>query len=152
MLTYLLLSLNTLVCIGLIVVVLLQRSEGGSLGGGSGPTGLITTRGVGDLLTKTTWGLFAAFLCLSMALTVVGAQERSSKATIDRLKLLSINPDTMAKKATSAAPASAPAAPSPTVQLPGTPAPTQAPPNAFTTPKPVVNLPPIGSSTGSTKP
>ena len=68
MLSSLLLVLNILVCIALIGVVLLQRSEGGVLGSGGSPTGLITTRGAGDLLTRTTWILFSTFLVISLAL------------------------------------------------------------------------------------
>ena len=67
-------------------MVLLQRSEGGALGGGGSPTGLITTRGAGDLLTRTTWILFATFLTLSLALTLLGGRERSSQAILNRLK------------------------------------------------------------------
>jgi preprotein translocase subunit SecG len=114
MLLNLLLTLNVMVCIALICVVLLQRSEGGAFGGGS-PTGLITTRGAGDLLTRTTWILFATFLALSLALTLLGAHERSDRATLNRLKGLTINPDSI-KKPGPPAPATN-SAPAP-VQLP----------------------------------
>ena len=80
MLSGLLITLNILVCVSLIGVVLLQRSEGGAFGMGGGPTGLITTRGAGDLLTRTTWILFALFLALSMGLTLLGAHDRSASA------------------------------------------------------------------------
>jgi preprotein translocase subunit SecG len=87
MLYGLLLTLNVLVCAALVGVVLMQRSEGGALGSGGGPTGLITTRGAGDLLTRTTWTLFAVFLLLSLSLTLIGARERSDKSILNRLKL-----------------------------------------------------------------
>jgi preprotein translocase subunit SecG len=122
MLLNLLLTLNVLVCLALIGVVLLQRSEGGAFGGGS-PTGLITTRGVGDLLTRTTWILFSAFLALSLTLTLLGARERSDRAALNRLKDLSINPDSIKRPA---APAPSPNGSPPPVQLPslgGGPAP-----------------------------
>jgi preprotein translocase subunit SecG len=115
MLLNLLLTLNVMVCLALIGVVLLQRSEGGALGGGS-PTGLITTRGAGDLLTRTTWILFATFLTLSLALTLLGARERSDRASLNRLKGLSINPDSIKRPTAPTAPGSS-AAPPP-VQLP----------------------------------
>ena len=99
MLAGLLLTLNIVVCLALIGVVLLQRSEGGALGGGGSPTGLVTTRGAGDLLTRATWILFAMFLSLSLALTLVGGRERSSQAIINRLKSQSINPDAPIKRA-----------------------------------------------------
>src|SRR5579859_5992818 len=134
MLLGLLLTLNILVCLALIGVVLLQRSEGGALGGGGGPTGLVTTRGAGDLLTRTTWVLFAMFLTLSLSLTLLGGRERSSQAIINRLKLQSINPDTLNKR-----PAGQPA---PAGAAPGeaTPPPVQA-----ATPAPAPGAPPQGA-------
>ena len=69
MLSGLLITFDILVCIALVAIVLLQRSEGGAFGMGGGPTGLITTRGAGDLLTRTTWVLFSLFLVLSVGLT-----------------------------------------------------------------------------------
>jgi preprotein translocase subunit SecG len=180
MLLGLLLTLNILVCLALIGVVLLQRSEGGALGGGGGPTGLVTTRGAGDLLTRTTWVLFALFLTLSLSLTLLGGRERSSQAIINRLKLQSINPDTLTKRnkaalageaANGAAPGQAtpppvqaasgpaalpPAAPKPSVRLPTTnTAPAPAPSNApmdFSTPAPVVSLPPMPMASKPAKP
>ncbi|MDB5483385.1 MAG: preprotein translocase, SecG subunit, partial [Caulobacteraceae bacterium] len=103
MLYYGILFLNCVICVFLIAVVLLQRSEGGALGGGGSPTGLVTTRGAGDLLTRTTWVLFALFLFLSLSLTLLGGRERSSQAIINRLKLQSINPDTLARRTAGAA-------------------------------------------------
>ncbi len=91
MLLDLLLTLNVLVCLALIGVVLLQRSEGGAFGGGN-PTGLITARGAGDLLTRTTWILFSLFLALSLALTLLGARERSSTSALKALKNLRVDP------------------------------------------------------------
>jgi preprotein translocase subunit SecG len=122
MLLGLLLTLNILVCLALIGVVLLQRSEGGALGTGGSPTGLITTRGAGDLLTRTTWVLFVIFLSLSLALTLLGGRARSDQATVDSLKSLTINPD--AKRKSPSALGTAPATP------PGQtlPAPVQLPP------------------------
>src|ERR1700761_5741147 len=115
MLSLLLIILDMLVCAGLIAVVLMQRSEGGAFGMGGGPTGLITTRGAGDLLTRTTWILFATFLTLSLALTLLGAHERSDRATLNRLKGLTINPDSIKKPGP---PPPAANGPPPPVQLP----------------------------------
>jgi len=164
MLSGLLLTLNILVWLGLIGVVLLQRSEGGALGGGGGPTGLVTTRGAGDLLTRTTWVLFSMFLGLSLALTLIGGHDRSSKAILDRLKLQSVNPASLV--AHTKAPASAPgqsvppvqaagggfSAPKPSVRLPGTPSEPLTPPapGAFTAPAPTLSLPPIQPTPAAT--
>ena len=111
MLRDLLLVLNMLVCLALIGVVLMQRSEGGALGTGS-PTGLVTARGAGDLLTRTTWVLFTLFLALSLSLTLLGGRERSSQAILDRLKGQSVNPSTLVVKP------KAPATPNPSAPPP----------------------------------
>ncbi len=68
-----LLVINVFVCVALIAVVLIQRSEGGALGmgGGGGPSGFMTTRGAGDLLTRLTWILAAVFFVLALPQTVL---------------------------------------------------------------------------------
>ena len=48
MLIGVLLAINIVVCLCLIGVVLMQRSEGGALGMGGGNTGFMTARGAGD--------------------------------------------------------------------------------------------------------
>jgi len=92
MLLGLLLTLEIIVAAVLIVLVLLQRSEGGALGMGGGPSGFMTARGAGDLLTRTTWILGAVFFALGLALTVVAGRERGTTSVVDRLKVNAINP------------------------------------------------------------
>ena len=89
----LLISIDILVCIALICIVLLQRSEGGAFGMGGGPTGLVTARGAGDLLTRTTWILFGLFLALSLGLTLLGAHDRATSSIVEKLKLQHANPN-----------------------------------------------------------
>lgn len=142
MLLGLLLTLNIIVCLALIGVVLLQRSEGGALGGGGSPTGLITSRGAGDLLTRITWILFSLFLILSLALTLLGGRQRSSEAILNRLKNESVNPDALARRTPAPTPGQTP----PPVSAPA-PAPSSGPSIPATTggflppPKPVVSVP-----------
>jgi preprotein translocase subunit SecG len=89
----LLIAIDVLVCLALICVVLLQRSEGGAFGMGGGPTGLVTARGAGDLLTRTTWILFGLFLVLSLGLTLLGAHDRATSSIVEKLKLQHANPN-----------------------------------------------------------
>ena len=155
MLLGLLLTLNIMVCLALIGVVLLQRSEGGALGGGGSPTGLITTRGAGDLLTRTTWVLFALFLTISLSLTLLGGRERSSQAILNRLKLQSINPDSLpAQGQRPAAPVNPNTAPAPTIQVPSAKAPATSAPAAgrMSAPTPIISLPPLARTPGPTSP
>jgi len=132
MLNGLLLTLNIIVCILLIGVVLMQRSEGGALGGGGSPSGLVTARGAGDLLTRITWVLFALFLALSLAQTIVGGRERSSNGFVRSLKGTTFDATNNVVAPASNAQA-APArpldlsAPKPTVNIPLTPAPAAPP-------------------------
>lgn len=132
MLLGILLTIHILVCIGLIGVVLLQRSEGGALGMGGGPTGFMTARGAGDLLTRTTWILFTAFLVLSVALTLLAGRQRDD-SIVDRVTIDALDPDklyapvTNTPAATNTAPAEAATpepltAPTPTIRTPLQPA------------------------------
>lgn len=126
MLLGILLTVHIIVCVALIAVVLLQRSEGGALGMGGGNTGFMTARGAGDLLTRTTWILGSIFFVLSLALTVLAGQERGSSSVVDRIKVQGIDPSklnqpTVPQPAAPAAPSDAPApltAPTPQVRSP----------------------------------
>src|SRR5579863_1599150 len=104
MLSGLLITLDILVCVALIGVVLLQRSEGGAFGMGGGPTGLVTARGASDLLTRTTWILFTLSLSLSLSLTLIGAHDRATSSMLERLKLQQINPGAVEQPKAPAAP------------------------------------------------
>ena len=127
MLLGILLTAHILVCIALIAVVLLQRSEGGALGMGGGPTGFMTARGAGDLLTRTTWILFTVFLVLSVALTLLAGRERGSASVVDRVTIDALDPDAL-----NAPPAGA--VPAPTTPDATTPEPLTAPTPTIRTP------------------
>ena len=125
MLLGILLTIHVIVCIALIAIVLLQRSEGGALGMGGGNTGFMTARGAGDLLTRTTWILGGVFFVLSLTLTILAGQERGASSVVDRIKVQSIDPSKLNQPAvpTPTAPDAAPAplsAPTPQVRNPFT--------------------------------
>jgi preprotein translocase subunit SecG len=110
MLSGLLITIDIIVCMALVAVVLLQRSEGGAFGMGGGPTGLVTARGAGDLLTRTTWVLFGIFLALSLALTLLAAHDRATSSVLEKLKLQTANTNALdATPANTAVPLTAPA-------------------------------------------
>jgi len=83
MLQTILLVAIILVAISLTGVVLLQRSEGGALGMGGGPSGFMTARGAGNLLTTVTWWLAAILFVLTIAMTVTGNMSRANRSIID---------------------------------------------------------------------
>ncbi len=76
------LIVHLILALGLIGVVLLQRSEGGGLGMGGG--GATTGRPAATALGKVTWGLAGAFIVTSMALTIFAADKASDASVVDR--------------------------------------------------------------------
>lgn len=73
-----LLVLQAIVTLGLIVVILMQRSEGGGLGmGGGSPSGLMSARGAADFLTRATTVLATLFIALSIILAGLASSNRT---------------------------------------------------------------------------
>ncbi len=66
-----LLVIHMFITVGLVAVILLQRSEGGALGMGGGPGGMVSGRAAGDMLTRATTWLATAFLVSSLLLVIV---------------------------------------------------------------------------------
>jgi len=142
------LVINLLICVALIGLVLLQRSEGGALGmGGGGSGSLMSGRGAADALARMTGVAGGLFLACSFLLTFMAGASRSAfdRSILDQLTpaavtapaspapapqresstpLLSPAPAEGAAPA-QAIPASAPA-PGPAAAGPTAPAPTQA--------------------------
>lgn len=79
------LIIHLILAVGLIAVVLLQRSEGGGLGMGGGGGGVMTGRAAATALAKITWVLAAAFIVTSIALTIIAAEKSAGTSVIDRL-------------------------------------------------------------------
>lgn len=73
MLTFLLV-VHAIITAILVVVILMQRSEGGGLGMGGSPTGLMSARGAADFLTRATTILATLFVLLSIATAVVASR------------------------------------------------------------------------------
>ena len=71
------LSIHIMLAIAITILVLLQRSEGGALGGlggGQGANGLFTGRQAGNILTKMTGFFFACFIATSLILVYLAKQ------------------------------------------------------------------------------
>jgi preprotein translocase subunit SecG len=83
MLQTILLVAMILISVALAAVILLQRSEGGALGMGGGPSGFMTARGAGNLLTRATSILAVAFFACAIGLTIAGNFARGSRSVID---------------------------------------------------------------------
>ena len=74
-----LLIIHAILAVILIIVVLIQRAEGGALGIGGGSDGM-SPRGSADSLTRTTAVIAALFVVTSISLTVLSL--RSSDRTL----------------------------------------------------------------------
>lgn len=103
----------------LVTVILMQKSEGGGLGVGGSPTGLMSARGAADFLTRSTAILATLFVVLSIALAVMAVGTTSSReldTSLERgvapVQSAPVDPlGAAAQPAPEAAPAAAPAAP-----------------------------------------
>lgn len=78
------LIIHLLLALGLIGVVLLQRSEGGGLGMGGGG-GVVSGRQAATALSKVTWALAIAFIATSLTLTIIAAQKSAGSSVLDRV-------------------------------------------------------------------
>lgn len=78
---------QALVAAALVGVILMQRSEGGGLGIGGSPTGMLSARGAADFLTRATKWLAVLFVLLSIALAALAVGETGTgdlETTLDR--------------------------------------------------------------------
>jgi preprotein translocase subunit SecG len=131
--------IHLMVIVALVAVVMLQRSDGGALGIG-GSSGFMTTRGQGNVLTRSTAILAAAFFATSIALTILArmsggggsilesaplqGQPGSSGGILNQLEPLGTPPaSTTPAPGASTAPATTAPATTP-APAPATPAPT----------------------------
>jgi preprotein translocase subunit SecG len=62
---------QALIAAALVGVILIQRSEGGGLGVGGSPSGLMSARGAADFLTRSTAILATLFVLLSIVLAAL---------------------------------------------------------------------------------
>ena len=111
-----LIVVELLVAVGLVVTVLLQRSEGGALGmggGGSGLGGLFSPRGAADTLTRTTAILAVLFFLTCLGLNLLALHGRDRKSILD----------SPTPSPASSVPIPKPAAPAPHPQGPTVPTP-----------------------------
>ncbi|PWE17223.1 preprotein translocase subunit SecG [Marinicauda salina] len=81
--TTVLLIIHLIVAAALVTVVLMQRSEGGALGIGGGPGGMMSGRGAASLLTRVTMILCAVFIGNSILLAIVSGVDSSGRSVFD---------------------------------------------------------------------
>ena len=89
----LVLTIHILIALGLVITVLLQRSEGGGLGIGGGGGGFMTARGTASLLTRLTTILAVGFFSTTITLAIMaGAGKAPVSIVNDVIKETPIKP------------------------------------------------------------
>ncbi|UNU43086.1 preprotein translocase subunit SecG [Sphingopyxis sp. YF1] len=112
-----LLVVQAVVAAAMIGVILMQKSEGGGLGVGGSPAGLLSARGAADFMTRATTILATAFVGLSIVLAAMASVGGTGGSTIDT----SLSKSGQAAGGSASpltAPAQAPAAGAPAQALP----------------------------------
>ncbi len=105
------LAIHALIALGLVVVVLLQRSEGGGLGMGRSSDGMMSVRGQANLLTRTTAILAAVFFATSIALAVFAGSANKPTPVIPTGPTAPVAPGATPTPGATPAPTTPPAAP-----------------------------------------
>lgn len=112
--------IQALVAAALVGVILMQKSEGGGLGIGGSPTGMLSARGAADFITRATKWLAVVFVALSIALAALAVGESGTgdiETTLDRTVAPAAPIDPLGNPAPAAGPAAAPA-PAPVAPAP----------------------------------
>ena len=77
-----LLVLNVIIAIVLVLLILLQKSEGGALGIGVSQDNFMFSRSAGDFMTKATAFVATLFIICSLSLTIISRDELVSKVSV----------------------------------------------------------------------
>ncbi len=82
-----LLVTNVILAILLVILILLQKSEGGALGIGVSQDNFMFSRSAGDFFTKATAIIATLFIICSLSLTVISRQDlMPSTSVIDKIE------------------------------------------------------------------
>ena len=82
-----LLVVNVVLAVILVILVLLQKSEGGALGIGISQESFMFSRTAGDFMTKATGFIAALFIICSLSLTIISRGEiESTISVIDKVE------------------------------------------------------------------
>ena len=76
-------SLNIILAFLLIIVILLQKSEGGALGIGVSQDSFISSRSAGNFLTKATAIIATLFIATSIFLTVLSRENMPATSVLE---------------------------------------------------------------------
>ena len=82
-----LLVLNVILAIILVLIILLQKSEGGALGIGVSQDNFMFSRSAGDFMTKATAIVATLFIICSLSLTIISRENlEPAMSVIDKIE------------------------------------------------------------------
>ena len=82
----LILTINIVLAVLLVIVILLQKSEGGALGLGASQESYVTSRSAGNFLTKATAILATLFIITSILLTIMSNKQITSTSVLEKVE------------------------------------------------------------------
>ena len=77
-----LLTINVILAVILVILVLLQKSEGGALGIGVSQDSFMSSRSAGNFFTKATAITATLFIICSLSLTIIGRKDLPSTTSV----------------------------------------------------------------------
>ena len=77
---------NIILAVLLVIIILLQKSEGGALGIGASQDSFISSRSASNFLTKATAILATLFIITSILLTVLSHKETSRSSVLEKVE------------------------------------------------------------------
>jgi len=78
--------LNVIFAILLVIIILIQKSEGGALGLGVSQDSFISSRSAGSFLTKATAILASLFIITSISLTIMSKEDFSNTSVLEKVE------------------------------------------------------------------
>ena len=76
---------NIILAVILVVIILLQKSEGGALGIGASQESFISSRSAGNFLTKATALIATLFIVTSISLTIMSQSDISTSSVLEKV-------------------------------------------------------------------
>ena len=80
------LAVNIILAILLVIIILLQKSEGGALGIGASQESFITSRSASNFLTKATAVIATLFIITSISLTIIAKKEIPTSSVLEKVE------------------------------------------------------------------
>ena len=77
---------NIILAVLLVVIILLQKSEGGALGLGISQDSFVSSRSASSFLTKTTAIIATLFIVTSILLTIISKEKFSGTSVLETIE------------------------------------------------------------------